>query len=830
MSETNSVTVYLTVNAADYSSGMKKASQLADTFSGKMRSAGHSTVSSMQASSAAIRLFEGGMTNNVRAVERFVATIPGVSQALKTAFPLVGAVAFAGLIGRMGEEVYKFIETARKMPQALADGWSDLAAKGQLANDELHKTDDQLKKQIADMEGKPENNLALAIDEARIAADRLAISLRTDQKEVGTLLKDNSVGLLLSFLPGAGSSTKNVEGSINSYMADLSHLGATYSHAEHQYGEGSPQAQAALKALTDKRTSGMQWAAAMQKALTTPAEDGNYYDASGSMYTGDQKNNLTDIRGFIDKLNQQADSQQTAADIDSDTKQHDKLTAAKEYAEKVKQQQEQLFQQWQQGLDTAKSYHAYSEGDEAAYWLTMANTARTGSLSYKKALDEAHKAMGSSQRELAQEHDKWQAAQLFPDQSFTNSDNQQQGGTWNYTNDLSKDPDKAINSQGQAAVSYLRNLNQGVDIQRQNADAIQEQGLKTAIATGQLSKFDAAQAQAQLHAQEYAESLKQLQDALASVAGNSTLSDLEKKSQTSDLNNQISLLTGARQLQIIQENAAINSNTLSGSIRDTLNEYVQQATDVATQIQQVMTSAFQSVNQSLAQSLMAKANNGQEYRQGIVNGLANSARGIGTNLLNDSFQNIEGGALQKFGFGNKPDGTQGRPIWVKMAALQSAGASLLGSGTAGGFFSSFLHHIFGGGSSSSGSGGVVTPGSILGLVSSGYSLNTSTDDSWLDSLQGSFAGGGDVLANRPAIVGERGPEMFIPSTSGRIVPNGAGSTPTNQIGYIDARGATDPAAVEQAVHRAMSSYGPYAVGASVSAVREAAQRRPLSQR
>tara|TARA_R100000426_G_C4825178_1_gene112421 strand:+ start:805 stop:2889 length:2085 start_codon:yes stop_codon:yes gene_type:complete len=36
-----------------------------------------------------------------------------------------------------------------------------------------------------------------------------------------------------------------------------------------------------------------------------------------------------------------------------------------------------------------------------------------------------------------------------------------------------------------------------------------------------------------------------------------------------------------------------------------------------------------------------------------------------------------------------------------------------------------------------------------------------------------FAGGGTVQGRRPIIVGERGPEMFIPNTGGRIVPNGA---------------------------------------------------------
>tara|TARA_R100000388_G_C7241426_1_gene161719 strand:+ start:537 stop:2621 length:2085 start_codon:yes stop_codon:yes gene_type:complete len=36
-----------------------------------------------------------------------------------------------------------------------------------------------------------------------------------------------------------------------------------------------------------------------------------------------------------------------------------------------------------------------------------------------------------------------------------------------------------------------------------------------------------------------------------------------------------------------------------------------------------------------------------------------------------------------------------------------------------------------------------------------------------------FAGGGTVQGRRPILVGERGPEMFIPNTGGRIVPNGA---------------------------------------------------------
>jgi hypothetical protein len=42
-----------------------------------------------------------------------------------------------------------------------------------------------------------------------------------------------------------------------------------------------------------------------------------------------------------------------------------------------------------------------------------------------------------------------------------------------------------------------------------------------------------------------------------------------------------------------------------------------------------------------------------------------------------------------------------------------------------------------------------------------------------------FAGGGPVTANNPYVVGERGPELFVPAGNGTIVPNGAGMGATN---------------------------------------------------
>ncbi len=81
-----------------------------------------------------------------------------------------------------------------------------------------------------------------------------------------------------------------------------------------------------------------------------------------------------------------------------------------------------------------------------------------------------------------------------------------------------------------------------------------------------------------------------------------------------------------------------------------------------------------------------------------------------------------------------------------------------------------------------------------------------------------------MMAGYPAMVGERGPELFLPRSAGTIVPNhllGGNATPIHYF-HVDARGATDPAAIHAAVARAL----PHAVAASVAAQHQMARRSP----
>ena len=105
------------------------------------------------------------------------------------------------------------------------------------------------------------------------------------------------------------------------------------------------------------------------------------------------------------------------------------------------------------------------------------------------------------------------------------------------------------------------------------------------------------------------------------------------------------------------------------------------------------------------------------------------------------------------------------------------------------------------------------------------SLRTAIAGSSLgQSIIGTLAGlpgralGGPVSANSAYIVGERGPELFIPNSSGNIVPNGASSgTTVNQVINVTT-------GVAQTVRAEIMSLMPQIVGAAKAAVADAKLR------
>lgn len=80
--------------------------------------------------------------------------------------------------------------------------------------------------------------------------------------------------------------------------------------------------------------------------------------------------------------------------------------------------------------------------------------------------------------------------------------------------------------------------------------------------------------------------------------------------------------------------------------------------------------------------------------------------------------------------------------------------------------------------------------SFFSLFTGGTGVIAAMASSAVSGLQGR-AKGGPVTGSTPYMVGERGPELFVPSTSGTIIPNGSGMGGGVNIAYnIDARGAS----------------------------------------
>jgi hypothetical protein len=109
--------------------------------------------------------------------------------------------------------------------------------------------------------------------------------------------------------------------------------------------------------------------------------------------------------------------------------------------------------------------------------------------------------------------------------------------------------------------------------------------------------------------------------------------------------------------------------------------------------------------------------------------------------------------------------------------------------------------------------------SVIGKAFGGGGLKAS--DPLAKAFDATFGGGkaagGAVYSNKAYLVGERGPEMFVPGSSGAIIPNhktsnvgGAGGMVIN----VDARGSADPAAVRAQVQQGIIEAAPAIIAAA----------------
>ena len=144
---------------------------------------------------------------------------------------------------------------------------------------------------------------------------------------------------------------------------------------------------------------------------------------------------------------------------------------------------------------------------------------------------------------------------------------------------------------------------------------------------------------------------------------------------------------------------------------------------------------------------------GQSIEQGVVQNLTDAA--MGTKTLGQAAISVLNDLKRK----------------LIEVAMEKAVAGL------GNFLGNALTGIFGGGSGSS----------SVPFITEG--LDTNFDTSLISAGTLKFSKGGRPPIGRASLVGERGPELFVPNMSGKIIPNNSmGGVTNNIIVNVDASG------------------------------------------
>jgi hypothetical protein len=184
-----------------------------------------SGVSGVQATSGALRVLEGNMTNNLRASERFVANVLHLGPVLQAAFPIVGAVAFGGILLNLGEKVVDFFKQVADAPNRIRDAFRGITEPLEKENDELQVTNDKLAMEIGKLSGHPGNGLQLGLHEAWVVADKLEATVSKTLKELGEVQKKEGIGALNAFFTGRAS-TKDDEADVKKFTDSMTRIDA----------------------------------------------------------------------------------------------------------------------------------------------------------------------------------------------------------------------------------------------------------------------------------------------------------------------------------------------------------------------------------------------------------------------------------------------------------------------------------------------------------------------------------------------------------------------------------------------------------------------------
>ncbi len=718
----------------------------------KTESGGHGFTDRM-AASAVVRGLEGN--SGIRSIENVLTMVPGFNAAAQTLAKVMGTAGLIGIAVELGEKLYTAFDVGGARARQTAEEVSRVSLELTRANTSLDVQIDKLQQEQAKLEKKPFNGTKLALDEAAEAAENLAARLDTViQKQVQTIA---NMGASLPQRILAGGSNTGYEQSMlkehNKWLDQAVTIQA-------QYNESVSYGNSLQTRLTE--LLGMKKATevdALSAAQSGAAYMGSTYDEeiqAVRTLIGFHEKEHASIRKTMDLGGQEAATQAArdkseAARIATEAGRRGDEAARKAAEARLHGMEDDLAQMKLMGNVTAKA--------EYDFWDARRNAFERGSQQYVTVIQkQAELAMQGARRF----HEGIEKAKALTARETSG------------TGDL---------EIARVMAEYdkrIRDISiEGSKADRLRADAADELAVANARANASLgelavndaagktiSQYDAAVQLATLHTQAYGVELDALNAKAQRIASARDLTDPQKQEQLGKVAVDATNLQRSQAAVMMRDQAAMGKTDTSALVgaKDELNELAAAARDSGKQLRDMIGTTLRSLNEAV---LNPRAGGFREAGASIF-------RGASSTLLDKG----EGYLLQAFGFGGKggkPDGSASNPLHVVMAG-----------------------------------GGFQMPTTLTNSVSkaAGMGMPSLSDlGSAMLGLLPAFAEGGDVMAGTMNIIGERGPEIFVPRSSGTVIPNSRAAGMFTRSGsaagpvYVDARGSSSPAMAEAAARR-----------------------------
>jgi len=259
------IQIEITANSTGYTKATNEVRQESRRLSSEMRE------HSLEARHGIHLVTEEFGIHMPRALQGFVAKLPGVTSAMSAAFNTIAVVALISVLVEAGKKLSEFIDKNREAVEKNREAWSSIHDSIETANDALQVANDKLANSIAKFEGTPQNGLKLAIDEAIESANKLGNKLNEDIAKIGEVLKGQQAGFMSRLAGNAGTSDiseknkglqeqlRDVDREEREKLAGLRNGGASQSELSRTQAEFDARRKHAIDAT-------MQWQAAQLAA------------------------------------------------------------------------------------------------------------------------------------------------------------------------------------------------------------------------------------------------------------------------------------------------------------------------------------------------------------------------------------------------------------------------------------------------------------------------------------------------------------------------------------------------------------------------------------